>query len=154
MVLRQAKGLDRTLRQMTLLVDEDDRLVGNFIGKVRGSLFVPEYGWDRPGFFYSRFDTVPHAGFTEEDEKEFRDLEAYWKDRTLVDEIARRRADEGLTQGVVPYRGEFQHLPDSHATTGHEFEDQPVPWILCPENDFIHDILFGSLDLGGLRWLE
>lgn len=38
-------------------------------------------------------------------------------------------------------RGEFQHLPDSHATTGHEFEDQPVPWILCPENDFIHDIL-------------
>lgn len=30
-VLRQAKGLDRTLRQMTLLLDEDDRLVGNVV---------------------------------------------------------------------------------------------------------------------------
>lgn len=108
-VLRQAKGLDRTLRQMTLLLDEDDRLVGNVIGKKRGSLFVPEYGWDRPGYFFSRFDTVPHAGFTEEDEREFRDLEAYWKGRTLVDEIARRRAKEGLTQEVVPYR-------DSHSS--------------------------------------
>lgn len=111
MVLRQAKGLDRTLRQMTILLDEDDRVVGNRMSKKRGSLFVPEYGWDRPGYFFSRFDTVPHFGFTEEDEKEFRDLEAYWKGRTVVDEIARRRAKEGLTEGIVPFR-------DSHSSAG------------------------------------
>jgi len=111
-VLRQAKGLDRTLRQMTILLDEDDQLVGNRISKRRGTLFVPEYGWDRPGYFYSRFDTVPHSGFSEEDEKEFRALETYWRGRTLVDEIARRRAEEGLTKGIVPYR-DSHNSPDA-----------------------------------------
>lgn len=108
-VLRQAKGLDRTLRQMTILLDEDDRLVGNRMSKRRGSLLVPEYGWDRPGYFFSRFDRVPHSGLTEDEEREFSALEAYWKGRTLVDEIARRRAEEGLTRGVVPYA-------DSHSS--------------------------------------
>jgi len=103
-VLRQAKGLDRTLRQMTLILDEDDRLVGNRTSTRLGHLFVPEYGWERPGYFLSRFDTpVPHPDFTEEEEREFRELEAYWKGRTLVDEIARRRAEKELTRGVVPY---------------------------------------------------
>jgi len=106
-VLRQAKGLDRTLRQMTLLLDDDDRLVGNRMSKRRGSLFVPEYGWSRPGYFLSRFDTTPQKGFSDEETKEFQVLEEYWKGRTLIDEIARRRASEGLTNGVVPYADSY-----------------------------------------------
>jgi len=108
-VLKQAKGLDRTLRQMTILLDEADRIVGNRASMPRGQLLVPEYGWDRPGYFFSRFDTAPTRGFTDPELEEFNALKSYWEGRTLVDEIARRRSAEGLTEGVIPYR-------DSHHT--------------------------------------
>ena len=37
---------------------------------------------------------------------------------------------------------EFQDLPCPHAATCHEFEHQPVPWVLGPENDFVNHVLF------------
>ena len=111
-VLKQARGLDRTLRQMTILLDEDDRIVGNRTSRIRGQLLVPEYGWERPGYFFSRFDGLAQRTLRDEDETEFKALEAYWKDRTLVDEIARRRAKEGFTPDIVPY-ADSHHSPGS-----------------------------------------
>jgi len=108
-VLKQARGLDRTLRQMTILLDEADRIVGNRTSMPRGQLLCPEYGWDRPGYFFSRFDTAPTRGFTDAELEEFNALKGYWEGRTLVDEIARRRESGGLTDEVIPYR-------DSHHT--------------------------------------
>ena len=42
---------------------------------------------------------------------------------------------------------EFQNLADSHATSGHEFKQQPVPWASGPKNNFIDHILFQNLKL-------
>lgn len=102
-VLRQAKGLERTLRQMTILLDEDDRLVGNPSSKRRSELFVPEYGWNRLGYFQSRFGKKPPAYFTEEEKTEFKELKDYWKGRTLVDEFSRRWEQEGQIKNGVEY---------------------------------------------------
>lgn len=124
-VHRQAKGLDRTLRQMTLLLDKDDRLVGNRTSSWRGSLLVPEYGWDRPGYFLSRFDSGIQSRIPEAEKKEFREMEEFWKGRTLVDEIARRRQEEGLTEGVVPYRNSH-HSPDVLPFATHSSEQGHV----------------------------
>jgi hypothetical protein len=42
---------------------------------------------------------------------------------------------------------EFQNLTDPHATSGHEFKQQPVPWVSGPENDFVDHIFFQDLKL-------
>jgi hypothetical protein len=38
--------------------------------------------------------------------------------------------------------GQFQDFPDSHASSGHHFQDQPVSLVLCPEDDLVHGFLF------------
>ena len=39
---------------------------------------------------------------------------------------------------------EFQHFADSHSTPGHQFQDKSVSWPVCPEDDFIDDVLFNN----------
>ena len=44
-------------------------------------------------------------------------------------------------------RSDLQHLPDSHTALGHQFHHKPVPWIGCPENDLINQVLFNDFPL-------
>ena len=73
-----------------------------------------------------------------------------WQEHDLGSPAAFGVSDDGLS--VFNIHGpEFQDLADTHSAACHQFEHQPVPWILGPENDFIDHILFQDLELGWLR---
>jgi len=51
-------------------------------------------------------------------------------------------------------RSQFQHFSDSHPTPGHQFQDESVSWLVCPEDDFIDDVLFNNFPRGNGFCLE
>ena len=46
--------------------------------------------------------------------------------------------------------GQFQDFSDSHAASGHEFQDQSVSELRRSENDLIHGLLFDNIPQDGL----
>ena len=63
------------------------------------------------------------------DEYDFSLFPALWspQDQPLIDNI---------------FQGQPQDLSDSHATPGHQFQNEPVPHFGCPKDNFIYDLLF------------
>ena len=72
-----------------------------------------------------------------------------WQENHLGLSAAFRFSDNDLP--VFEIRGgEFQDLADSHTTPGHEFEHEPVSWVVRSENNFIDNVLFEDFELGEL----
>jgi len=46
-------------------------------------------------------------------------------------------------------RGQFQHFPDSHSSSGHHLQDKTVSFVLSPEDDLVHGFLFNDLPGNG-----
>lgn len=59
----------------------------------------------------------------------------------------------GLSQIQLPVLevigGELQHLSDTHAPFGHQFQDQPVSDFGRTKNDLVNGILFDDVPVGG-----
>jgi hypothetical protein len=53
-----------------------------------------------------------------------------------------------LTPYVSGY--ELEDLADPHPAPGHEFQQQAIPGVHCPKDDFIDDFFFQNLPLGDL----
>ena len=49
-------------------------------------------------------------------------------------------------------RGELQHLPDSHAASCHQFENEPVSHFCCSENNLADGLLFHNAPVVWLSW--
>lgn len=51
-------------------------------------------------------------------------------------------------------RSQFEHLSNSHSTSGHQFKYEPVTDVETPEDNLINDILINDLPLIRLRAFE
>ena len=49
---------------------------------------------------------------------------------------------------------QIENFTDSHPTSGHQFQDEPVSFVRGSENDFVHGFLFHDLPGDGLLVLE
>ena len=50
--------------------------------------------------------------------------------------------------------GEFQYFPNSHTSSGHEFQHKAVSWNICLENDFINNLFFQDIPWDRFRFFE
>jgi pyruvate formate-lyase/glycerol dehydratase family glycyl radical enzyme len=87
LIVRRALALDRTLRQMTISIDEGELIVGNQASRLRAAPIFPEYAveWilreldelaDRPG----------DAFYVDEEQKSrIREICSYWEGKTLIE---------------------------------------------------------------------
>ena len=46
-------------------------------------------------------------------------------------------------------RGQFEHFPDSHASSDHHLQNKTVPFVLSPKDDLVHGFLFNNLPGNG-----
>ena len=90
--------------------------------------------WLQPLALHACPQTLYHLS---RDEDHLRILSALW----ILD-------DELLIVHVIG--GQFQDFPDSHAASGHEFQDQSVSELRRSENDLIHGLLFDNVPEDGL----
>lgn len=51
-------------------------------------------------------------------------------------------------------RSELQNLADSHTPSGHELQDEAVPWLGCSEYDLVDDVFFKDVPVGSRRHPE
>jgi formate C-acetyltransferase len=104
-VVRRAKALAKVLREMTLLIAEDELIVGHFSEKRRSPSVFPEYGLHWVEYELDCFETRPHNRLRvpAEVKRALREIYPYWRGRTVCDRIRavrtpelRRAVDRGL----------------------------------------------------------
>lgn len=119
-ILRRAHGLKYILENMTLLIDDDELIVGNHGSKPRSAPLFPEFGT----FSKKELDLMPvrkvdTLQITEE-EKQFllNDIYPYWKNKNTGD-ISRYYIDEKIMKVLdSPYRV-FNPLSRTRSGYGH-----------------------------------
>lgn len=86
-ILKRAYALERTLKEMTIFIDEDELIVGNQSSALRAAPIFPEYvtAWIIKEL--DEFDKRPGDAFffTEEQKEELRKLCLYWEGKTLIE---------------------------------------------------------------------
>lgn len=95
-VLRRAMALAKVLREMTLLIAEDELIVGHFSNKRRSPSVFPEYGLHWVGYELDLFETRRHNRLRvpPETKRALREISPYWRGRTLCDRIRAVRTPE------------------------------------------------------------
>jgi formate C-acetyltransferase len=100
-ILKRAKFLRHLCESCTVLVEDDDLIVGNLSTTYRGSTVFPEFGVDwlfdelRDGTFESRDHTEEGHRISQEAKTYILSTEGYWKKRSLSARMA-KAAPEGL----------------------------------------------------------
>ncbi len=86
-ILKRAYALERTLKEMTIFIDEGELIVGNQSSALRAAPIFPEYvtAWIIKEL--DEFDKRPGDAFffTEEQKEELRKLCLYWEGKTLIE---------------------------------------------------------------------
>ena len=104
-VLRRAMALAKVLREMTLLITEDELIVGHFSEKRRSPSVFPEYALHWVEDELDRFETRRHNRLRvpADAKRVLREIYPYWRGRTVCDRIRavrtpalRRAVDHGL----------------------------------------------------------
>jgi pyruvate formate-lyase/glycerol dehydratase family glycyl radical enzyme len=86
-ILKRAYALEKTLKEMTVYIDEGELIAGNQSSKLRAAPIFPEYVTSWIINELDEFDKRPGDAFyvTEEQKAELRDLCRYWEGKTLIE---------------------------------------------------------------------
>jgi formate C-acetyltransferase len=91
-VIRRAKALEKVLNEMTILIDDEELIVGNTISKMRGGPVTPEINWqwsqeqvETPSSNWDEFAPIPAEYITK-----MKDVFEYWQGRALFDRLRAR----------------------------------------------------------------
>lgn len=124
LIIRRALALDRTLRRMTISIDQGELIVGNQASRLRAAPIFPEYAvqWilneldelaDRPG----------DAFYVEEEQKStIREICSYWEGKTLLErgmELMPEQMREIHEAGIIRAEGNLTS-GDAHLAVNFE----------------------------------
>ncbi len=86
-ILRRALALEKTLKEMTIFIDEGELIVGNHSSQHRAAPIFPEYAVDWLPEEMDDLDKRPGDAFyiTEQHKKELREIASWWKGKVLWD---------------------------------------------------------------------
>jgi len=86
-ILKRAYALEKTLREMSLFIEEGELIVGNQSSALRAAPIFPEYVTSWILNELDEFDKRPGDAFfvTEDQKKELRELCKWWEGRTLIE---------------------------------------------------------------------
>ncbi len=86
-ILKRAYALEKTLKEMTIFIDEGELIVGNQSSALRAAPIFPEYVTEWIIKELDEFDKRPGDAFfvTEEQKEELRELCLYWEGKTLIE---------------------------------------------------------------------
>ncbi len=86
-IIKRALALEKTLKEMTIFIDEGELIVGNQSSQHRAAPVFPEYAVDWLPEEMDDLDKRPGDAFfiTEEHKRELREIAAWWKGKTLWD---------------------------------------------------------------------
>jgi formate C-acetyltransferase len=98
-IIRRAKALEKVLGEMTILIDDDELIVGNAISKMRGGPVTPEINWgnSREQIEAPSSNTDEFAPIPAEYIARMKDVYTYWQGRALFDKLRARVPDNILT---------------------------------------------------------
>ena len=117
-VLRRAKALAKVLGEMTLLIAEDELIVGHLSNKRRSPSVFPEYTLHWVEDQLDDFETRPHNRLrvSAEARRILRDIYPYWRGKTVCERLRaartpdlRRAVEHGLIANPHEYTG-FAHV--------------------------------------------
>ena len=86
-ILKRALALEKTLKEMTIYIDEGELIVGNQSSNHRAAPIFPEYAVDWLPKEMDELDKRPGDAFyiTEEHKKELLEISSWWKGKVLYD---------------------------------------------------------------------
>jgi pyruvate formate-lyase/glycerol dehydratase family glycyl radical enzyme len=86
-IIKRALALEKTLKEMTLFIDEGELIVGNQSSRNRAAPIFPEYAVDWLPEEMDELDKRPGDAFyiTEDHKIELNDIAAWWKGKVLYD---------------------------------------------------------------------
>src|SRR5664279_3438920 len=95
-IIRRALALEKTLKGMTIFIDEGELIVGNQSSQHRAAPIFPEYAVDWLPAEMNELDKRPGDAFfiTETHKKELVEIAAWWKGKTLYDKGRAIMSDE------------------------------------------------------------
>jgi len=86
-ILKRVYALEKTLKEMTIFIDDGELIVGNHSSKLRSAPIFPEYvtAWILKEL--DEFDKRPGDAFfiTEEQKEELKDICSQWQGKTLIE---------------------------------------------------------------------
>ncbi len=86
-ILKRAYALEKTLKEMSVFIDEEELIVGNQSSALRAAPIFPEYVTSWIINELDEFDKRPGDAFfvTEEQKKELKELCKWWEGKTLIE---------------------------------------------------------------------
>jgi pyruvate formate-lyase/glycerol dehydratase family glycyl radical enzyme len=86
-ILKRAYALEKTLKEMSVFIDEGELIVGNQSSALRAAPIFPEYVTSWIINELDEFDKRPGDAFfvTDEQKKELRDICSWWEGKTLIE---------------------------------------------------------------------
>jgi len=86
-IIKRAYALEKTLKGMTIFIEEGELIVGNHSSRQRAAPIFPEYAVDWLPEEMDEFDKRPGDAFyiTEDHKKELVEIAAWWKGKVLYD---------------------------------------------------------------------
>lgn len=86
-ILKRAYALEKTLKKMSIFIDEGELIVGNQSSALRAAPIFPEYVTSWIINELDEFDKRPGDAFfiTEEQKKELREICSWWEGKTLIE---------------------------------------------------------------------
>ena len=86
-IIKRALALEKTLKEMTIFIDEGELIVGNQSSQHRAAPIFPEYAVDWLPEEMDELDKRPGDAFfiTEEHKKELLEIAGWWKGKVLWD---------------------------------------------------------------------
>jgi formate C-acetyltransferase len=86
-ILKRAYALEKTLKEMSVFIDDGELIVGNHSSSLRAAPVFPEYVTSWIINELDEFDKRPGDAFfvTEEQKKELREICAWWEGKTLIE---------------------------------------------------------------------
>ncbi len=86
-IIKRALALEKTLKEMTIFIDEGELIVGNHSSQLRAAPIFPEYAVDWLPEEMDDLDKRPGDAFfiTEEHKKELVEIADWWKGKVLYD---------------------------------------------------------------------
>lgn len=123
-IIRRALALEKTLREMTIFIDEGELIIGNHSSKLRAAPIFPEYatGWIIREL--DEFDKRPGDAFflTETHKEELKELCSWWEGKTLLEkgyEGMSERLKEIHSSGIIRAEGNLTS-GDAHIAVNFE----------------------------------
>jgi pyruvate formate-lyase/glycerol dehydratase family glycyl radical enzyme len=124
LIIRRALALEETLQRMSILIDDDELIVGNQSSRLRAAPIFPEYavGWILEEL--DEFDKRAGDAFylSQKDKEELRAICAYWQGKTLLErglELMPEQVREIHEAGIIRAEGNLTS-GDAHLAVNFE----------------------------------